>query len=151
MIRLLPPLLVLTMLTTAACRGPDLDEPVALQITTQLVDDSVALANARAELLCDCSERYGFTSWNECREYFDYLDEEEHECILAVFSTEPIASRDFLECTTGLAEELVECLEPMTCGGGLLVDACHESFYEGSAECPALPISMLAELRSCTE
>jgi hypothetical protein len=144
------PLFAIILLNTPACRGEDLDDPVDLQITARLVDDTVALTNARADLLCDCSDDYGFRSLPDCREYFEYLDEDEHECMRDAFETDPVASRDFLECTTAVGERLVECLEPMTCGDGMLFEACHEAFNEGTAKCPELPFSVLAGLRSCT-
>lgn len=148
--RLLPLLLIASTFPATACRGPDLEDPAEVRIAEQLVDDTVELANTRADMLCSCGSSYGFTSRDECREYFDYLDEEEHECLVDVFLEDPVASRAFLECTTGFADELVECLEPMSCGHGGLIDACHDAFREGIAECPELPVSVLVELRSCT-
>lgn len=147
----LPALLAIPLLATLACRGPDIDDPVELQITTHLVDVMVTLTNARADLLCGCDDAYGFRSLGECRDYFVYLDEGDHECLLDVFAVDPVASRDFLECTTGVGDELVECLEPMTCGDRMLFEECHEAFHEGTAQCPELPANMLAGLRSCTE
>ncbi len=144
--RLLSLPLALSLLALAACRGPDLHDAEAAH---QLVAEAVSLTNERADTFCACADEFGFSSMEECHEYFTYVDPAEHDCLDEVVDEDAEAAREYLECTVVAGEELAECLEPWTCGDGGLADRCHAAYGEALGECPEMPVGMIGGFRAC--
>lgn len=141
------PLLLTFVSIGVACGTPD---PAAeRQAVLELADQSVALLNEHAQLQCQCAHHYRFESHEDCLGYFSYVSPSQQACLEEAFLIDPEASRDFLACSIPLGESLGECLEPLACGEGSLIDECGRSFREGEVQCPELSLDTLVAVRGC--
>ena len=141
-----PRLLALLLTAAAATTACDAEE-VAVE---DLVSDRLAASNELADIVCDCSEPWGYEHRSDCMKEWGEVLPAQRRCIQDAYARDEATARSYLECVLPLQDELNDCIDgKLACGDAGPVEACFDDYDIGFDQCIQLPNAITRGLEQC--